>query len=122
MNLLVVNVLVDLTSLEGLVTDVLLDFMDSDLMGVVHVNVITLDPWTTFVTLSPASASAGVTRMEDSVMNANQDSGTIQTVNDVTVTDTQILVTPRLEPVSGVEITLQDRIVKFVSEDSMEIH
>lgn len=91
-------------------------------MDVVHVNVITLDPWITFVTLSLVSASAGVTRMEDSVTNANQDSGTIQTVNDVTVTDTQILVTPRLEPVLGVVTTLQDRIVKFVSEDSMEIH
>lgn len=122
MNLLVVNVLVGRTLLEGLVTDVLLGSMDSDLMDVVHVNVTTSDPWTTSVTLFLASASAEATRTGDSVTNVSQDSGTIRTVRDATVTDTQILVTLKLEPASGAEITLQDLTVKFVNEDSMGIH
>lgn len=114
--------LVDQMLSEGLVTDVLLGSTDSVLMDVVHVNVITSDPWTTSVTLSLASASAGATRTGDSVTNVSQDSGTIRTVRDATVTDTQTLVTLRLEPASDVETTLRDRTVKSVTEDSMAIH
>ena len=115
-----VNVPVRQMSWEDVATDVYRAIMDSGLMDAKHVTVITLVPWTTFVTLYLDNASAEAILTAVSVTNVSPVIGTTRIARDVAAMDTLILATQRPEFALDAETTLRVPLVKSVREASME--
>lgn len=76
-----------------------------------HVTVTASALWTIYVTLLVDSVNVEHKRMEENVINVNQDHGTIQIVKDVYVTDIQIHVILILENALIVKVLRTELIV-----------